>query len=126
MFYNPVRVEKGRALGLANRKYENVCTYCGKEEHYSKGLCRACYARLKRNGTLEKRKAKEKPEPKREVKRRETYDKCIPKNTKELFIVICLGNGLTYKEIGDKMNVSKQYVSQIIKKMRERSENEED
>jgi len=29
------------------------CSYCGKEEHYAKGLCRACWSRMKRNGTLE-------------------------------------------------------------------------
>ena len=40
-------------LGLSRRKYEKKCSYCGKEQHYSKGLCKACYNRLRNNGVLE-------------------------------------------------------------------------
>lgn len=48
-------------MGLKNRKYENKCIYCGKEEHYAKGYCKACYCRLRRHGTLEVLKRGVKP-----------------------------------------------------------------
>lgn len=36
-------------------KYERKCTNCGRtDNYYAKGLCRACYGRLRRNGTFEK------------------------------------------------------------------------
>lgn len=35
-------------VGKSNRKYENKCTECGIESHYAKGLCRNCYAKMKR------------------------------------------------------------------------------
>ena len=36
-------------------KYEHKCSNCGRADHYyAKGLCRACYDRLRRNGTFEK------------------------------------------------------------------------
>lgn len=49
------RKELVSEMGKNNRKNECKCTYCGKPEHYSKGLCKACYNRLRRNGFLEKK-----------------------------------------------------------------------
>ncbi len=48
--------EMGHFLGLTTRKHEEKCEYCGKEEHYAKGLCRNCYARYLRNGFPELKK----------------------------------------------------------------------
>lgn len=47
------RKEMAREMGLRNRKYDEVCSYCGKPEHYAKGYCRLCYARYRRNGFVE-------------------------------------------------------------------------
>lgn len=33
--------------------HEKKCNYCGKVEHYAKGLCKNCYNRLWKRGTLE-------------------------------------------------------------------------
>ncbi len=39
-------------------KYERKCTNCGRTDHYyAKGLCRACYERMRRNGTFKKQYA---------------------------------------------------------------------
>ena len=36
------------------RIWEHKCTNCGRTDHfYAKGLCKACYMRLRRKGTLE-------------------------------------------------------------------------
>lgn len=42
-----------REMGLKNRRHEERCEYCGKEEHYAKGLCKNCYNRKNRTGTVE-------------------------------------------------------------------------
>lgn len=47
-------------VGLNNRKYAEKCTYCGKEEHYAKGLCKNCYCRAWQNGTPKYRKERDK------------------------------------------------------------------
>ena len=52
--------ENARKIGLKNRIYDNKCSYCGKEKHYAKGLCRNCYCRLKRNGKVEYKKMENK------------------------------------------------------------------
>lgn len=43
--------ERARQMGLKTRHYEEICTNCGKKEHYARGYCRNCYARYMRNGT---------------------------------------------------------------------------
>lgn len=45
-------------------KEERKCSFCGSTDYAAKGLCRKCYARLRRNGTLEykRRKGAERPE----------------------------------------------------------------
>lgn len=47
------RIESARKMGLANRKYQKKCTFCGKEEHYQHGYCKNCFARYLRKGTAE-------------------------------------------------------------------------
>lgn len=38
---------------MNKRVHEEKCDFCGKLEHYAKGLCHNCYYRLKRRGTVE-------------------------------------------------------------------------
>lgn len=49
------RLRHAKEMGMQTRKYEEVCISCGKKEHYAKGLCRNCYARMLRNGDAEYR-----------------------------------------------------------------------
>ena len=43
--------KKAKKMGLSSRKYEEKCTLCGKNEHYAKSYCTACYHRFLRKGT---------------------------------------------------------------------------
>ena len=36
---------------MGYRVHEEKCDYCGKLEHFAKGLCHNCYERMRRNGT---------------------------------------------------------------------------
>lgn len=59
---------------LAELQPKKLCSFCGKEKHYAKGLCRNCYWRNLRNGTAEykqKKGRKEKPTKQKTV----WYDK---------------------------------------------------
>lgn len=46
--------EHTKEMGLKNRKHEEKCDYCGKEEHYALGYCKVCYNRLKRTNKIER------------------------------------------------------------------------
>ncbi len=74
-----------RRIGLKNRKYEEKCTYCGKEEHYAKGYCKACYNRYKRNGFVEpKYNGRSKRPPKLTEKQIKRFLKDVKKNKNKL------------------------------------------
>lgn len=52
-FNSEKRIENARKMGLNTRIHEEKCDFCGKHEHYAKGLCRNCYERNRRNGRIE-------------------------------------------------------------------------
>lgn len=76
------------------------CSYCGKEEHYAKGLCRACWSRMKRNGTLEYQYHRG-PRP-----------ELWGDNTKQ--IIERLNCGEKQAEIARTLGVSRQLVNQVF------------
>ena len=46
-------IKLARRMGKNTRKYEEKCTFCGKNEHFARGYCRNCYARYNKKGTVE-------------------------------------------------------------------------
>lgn len=96
------RAKHAKQMGLNNRKYEEKCSYCGKEEHYAKGYCKNCYARYVRNGFVE---------PK--------YDgrsKRLPKLTKKQIRIFLKDLKKFKKENKISKNNCKQYYDWINKK----------
>ena len=74
-----------RRIGLKNRKYEEKCTYCGKDEHYAKGYCRNCYNRYRRNGFVEpKYDGRSKRPPKLTEKQIKRFLKDLKKHRKRI------------------------------------------
>ena len=51
---------QGHIIGKHNRKYEEVCTFCGRNEHYAKSYCKVCYARYRKHGRVEYKELKHK------------------------------------------------------------------
>lgn len=78
------------------------CSYCGKQEHYAKGLCRACWSRMKRNGTLEYQYHRG-PRP-------DLWND----TTKQ--IIEQLNRGETQANIARSLGVSRQLVNQVVHK----------
>lgn len=79
------REANARRTGLKNRKYEEKCSYCSKDEHYAKGYCKTCYARLRRNGYVEpKYNGRSKRPPKLTEKQIKRFLKDIKKNKNKI------------------------------------------
>ena len=87
--------EKGKRY-----KWEGAsCAYCGKPNVYARGYCHTCYARLLRNGTVEKLKHRKQIE--------------LGENSKK--ILEMYRKGTKQARIADELGVSRQLVSMVIK-----------
>ena len=51
------QIKKKRMVKEIERQ-NRVCSYCGSEKYYARGLCRTCYQRYLRNGTVEHKQKK--------------------------------------------------------------------
>lgn len=87
-----------------------VCEECGKEtEHLVKGMCKHCY---QREFMKKYRKEKKKNTPKREIR-----------NEKTLAIIgEYMTTEISQSELARKYNLTRQRVSQIIKRSAEKSQ----
>lgn len=110
----------------------NVCSFCGSPLVYSfkLHLCKNCYHRLRRTGTVEyKRNASSSisPEERKEIRkaeskqRKETRRKAIaaditpcPREDVLMMAELFVNQGKTYSEIGKIFGVSRQRVHQLL------------
>lgn len=107
-----------RIMKMSPKRHDSVCTYCGKPQHYAKGLCQACYARLMRTGSLEYKEKKPKVIHDKRIKNRAYLSETLVwKTEKEKMLIEGLAENLTYREIGDKLGVTKQRIDQMIRTM---------
>lgn len=106
-----------REMGLHNRKYEEVCSYCGKPEHYALGYCRACYARFNRSGVVdgkEQRMARRLAEM--EAKNEARHNKYQPTTERGKEFLIKFQSGMSLADIAREQGVSRQRIHQIMQK----------
>lgn len=114
--------ENARIMGLKNRKYEKKCTYCGKEEHYSHGLCRACYARQRRTGQLDTKEQRverrlqvlEERQATSEKIRQDRIEQYNPTTEQGELFLIKYKSGMTLNQIALEAGLSRQRVHQIL------------
>lgn len=117
------RREQARKMALKNRKYEEVCTNCGKEEHYAHGLCRNCYHKQRRTGDFDRRgtQAAQRAELERQheeamaKKRNDRIKACNPNTDRGREFLKLYAKGKTLQEIADMNNITRERVRQIMK-----------
>ena len=103
--------------------YEEVCTYCGKKEHYAKGLCKTCYTRVWHSGELDRRgsNAAKKAiidaeyKAKMAAKRQARIDSCNPTTERGEKFLEMYKSGKTLQEIADLHGITKERVRQVMK-----------
>lgn len=78
--------------------YNRKCAYCGREGVYALGMCKACYSRKRRNGTVE---YKERKGPRSQN----------AKKTLELY-----RGGMKQTDIARELGITREAVSQTIKR----------
>lgn len=82
---------------------KKTCEYCGSDKYYAKGLCKPCYYRYRKYGSLEPRARAGRP-PQKEPKE------------KALKVLSAYNETQSFSEAARKCGVSRQYVHQTVKR----------
>ena len=84
-----------------------VCKECGNEKIHARGLCRKCYMKIyERNKRLER--------VGKNNSQKEKLNRALVAATLQSNIIMMATQGNSYESIGNKYNISRQRVEQII------------